>query len=85
MPTAYGAEFRQDVIVLTRNVEAPVAKIGTNFGLSATTPNRWIVIVELEKSGADATESAERSAPIGRQERSIQRHSANRRSGRKIF
>ena len=34
MPTAYGAEFRQDVIDVARKGEAPLAQIAKDFGLS---------------------------------------------------
>jgi transposase len=34
MPTAYGVEFRQDVIEVARKGEAPLAQIAKTFGLS---------------------------------------------------
>ena len=34
MPTAYGAEFRQDVIDVARKGVAPLARIAKNFGRS---------------------------------------------------
>ncbi len=45
MPTAYGAEFRQDVIDVARKGEAPLAQIAKDFGLSVTTLKRWIAIL----------------------------------------
>ncbi|PTT61306.1 IS3 family transposase [Arthrobacter sp. HMWF013] len=61
MPTAYGAEFRQDVIDVARKGEAPLAQIAKDFGLSVTTLKRWIAIAERKDSGAGpaAAESAE--------------------------
>lgn len=60
MPTAYGAEFRQDVIDVARKGEAPLAQIAKDFGLSITTLKRWIAIAERKGSGAaPAAESAE--------------------------
>ncbi|WP_204814805.1 IS3 family transposase [Paenarthrobacter ilicis] len=61
MPTAYGAEFRQDVIDVARKGEAPLAQIAKDFGLSVTTLKRWIAIADRKESGAGpaATESAE--------------------------
>ena len=61
MPTAYGAEFRQDVIDVARRGEAPLAQIAKDFGLSVTTLKRWIAIAERKDSGAGpaAAESAE--------------------------
>ncbi|MEW1951816.1 IS3 family transposase [Pseudarthrobacter sp902506025] len=61
MPTAYGAEFRQDVIDVARKGEAPLAQIAKDFGLSVTTLKRWIAIAERKESGASpaAAESAE--------------------------
>ncbi|WP_420180849.1 IS3 family transposase [Paenarthrobacter sp. TA1.8] len=52
MPTAYGAEFRQDVIDVARKGEAPLAQIAKDFGLSVTTLKRWIAIAERKDSGA---------------------------------
>ncbi|MDQ0078234.1 transposase-like protein [Arthrobacter oryzae] len=52
MPTAYGAEFRQDVIDVARKGEAPLAQIAKDFGLSVTTLKRWIAIAERTESGA---------------------------------
>ena len=49
-PTAYGAEFRQDVIDVARNGEAPMAQVAKDFGLSVTTLKRWIAIAELKDS-----------------------------------
>ncbi|WP_281450342.1 IS3 family transposase [Paenarthrobacter nitroguajacolicus] len=51
MPTAYGAEFRQDVIDVARKGEAPLAQIAKDFGLSVTTLKRWIAIAERKESG----------------------------------
>ena len=47
MPTAYGSEFRQDVIDVARKGEAPSSQIAKDFGLSATTLKRWMAIVDL--------------------------------------
>ena len=52
MPTAYGAEFRHDVIVVARKGEAPLAQIAKDFGLSFTTLKRWIAIAERKETGA---------------------------------
>jgi transposase len=61
MPTAYGAEFRQDVIDVARKGEAPLAQIAKDFGLSVTTLKRWIAIAERKDCGAGpaAAESVE--------------------------
>ena len=61
MPTAYGAEFRQDVIDVARKGEAPLAQIAKDFGLSVTTLKRWIAIAERKDSGTGpaAAESVE--------------------------
>ena len=60
MPTAYGAEFRQDVIDVARKGEAPLAQIAKDFGLSVTTLKRWVAIAERKGTGAvPAAESAE--------------------------
>ena len=42
MPTAYGAEFRQDVIFVACKGEAPLAQIAKDFGLPVTTLKRWM-------------------------------------------
>jgi transposase len=52
MPTAYGAEFRQDVIDVARKSEAPLAQIAKDFRLSVTTLKCWIAIAERKESGA---------------------------------
>lgn len=59
MPTAYGAEFRQDVIDVARKGEAPLAQIAKDFGLSVTTLKRWIAIAEPKESGTAETAAAE--------------------------
>ncbi|MDV8149714.1 IS3 family transposase [Arthrobacter sp. B10-11] len=61
MPTAYGAEFRQDVIDVARKGEAPLAQIAKDFGLSVATLKRWIAMAERKESGTGpaAAESAE--------------------------
>ena len=61
MPTAYGAEFRHDVIGVARKGEAPLAQIAKDFGLSVTTLKRWIAIAERKETGAGPApaESAE--------------------------
>lgn len=61
MPTAYGAEFRQDVADVAREGEAPLAQIAKDFGLSGTTLKRWIAIAERKETGAGPApaESAE--------------------------
>jgi sucrose-6-phosphate hydrolase SacC (GH32 family) len=51
-PTAFGAEFRQDVIEVARKGEAPLAQIAKDFGLSVTTLKRWIAIADRKESGA---------------------------------
>ena len=61
MPTAYGAEFRQDVIDVARNGEAPLSQIAKDFGLSVTTLKRWIAIADRKDAGTGPApaESAE--------------------------
>lgn len=61
MPTAYGAEFRQDVIDVARKGEAPLAQIAKDFWLSVTTLKRWIAIAERKDSGA-----GDRGGGVGR-------------------
>ncbi len=61
MPTAYGAEFRRDVIDVARKGEAPLTQIAKDLGLSVTTLKRWITIAERKEAGAGpaAAQSAE--------------------------
>lgn len=54
MPTAYGAEFRQDDIDVARKGEAPLAQIAKELGLSVTTLKRWIAIAERKETRAEA-------------------------------
>jgi transposase len=51
MPTAYGAEFRQDVIDVARKGEAPLAQIAKDFGLSVTTLKRWLPSPNVRNPG----------------------------------
>ena len=62
MPTACGAEFRQEVINVARKGEVPLVQIAKDFGLSVTTLKRWIAIAERKKSGA--APAAARSAEM---------------------
>jgi transposase len=59
MPTAYGTEFRQDVIDVASRGEAPLAQIAKDFGLSVTTLKRRIAIAERKETGPAAAEPAE--------------------------
>lgn len=61
MPTAFGAEFRQDVSDAARKGEGPLGQIAKDLGLSVTTLKRWIAIAKRKDSGAarPAAESAE--------------------------
>jgi transposase len=70
MPTAYGAEFRQDVIYVARKGGAPLAQIAKDFGLSVTTLKRWIAIAERKESGAGPA-AAESAVPTQRRRRRI--------------
>jgi transposase len=84
MPTAYGAEFRQDVIDVARKGEAPLAQIAKDFGLSVTTLKRWIAIAERKDSGAGpaAAESAAGTQLLALGSSTTVRRSRNgRRSG----
>ncbi|MHA7141883.1 IS3 family transposase [Arthrobacter sp. Sr33] len=62
MPTAYGAEFRQDVIDVARKGEAPLAQIAKDFGLSVTTLKRWLAIADRKETGV--TRAADDSAKM---------------------
>ena len=52
MPTAYGEEFRQDVIDEARKDEVPLACMANEFRLSVTTLKRWIAISERAETAA---------------------------------
>jgi len=53
MPTAYGAEFRQDVVNVARKGEAPLAQIAKDFGHSVTTLKRWIAIASVRRTSGE--------------------------------
>jgi transposase len=59
--TAYGAEFRQDVIGVAGKGEAPWRRLRRIWGFRVRTLKRWIAIAERKESGAGpaAAESAE--------------------------
>lgn len=71
MPTAYGAEFRQDVIDVARKGEAPLSQIAKDFGLSVTTLKRWIAIADRKDAGAGAGPAPAESAEM----RELRKHS----------
>jgi transposase-like protein len=58
VPTAYGAEFRQDLIEVACKGGAPLAQIAKDSGLSVTTLERWLAIAERKVPGAGAVPSS---------------------------
>lgn len=65
MPTAYGAEFRQDVIDVARKGEAPLSQIAKDFGLSVTTLKSF-AICEIGASCFRATATTSRRNSAGK-------------------
>jgi transposase len=59
MPTAYGMEFRQDVVGMPREGEAPLAQIAKDSGLSVTTLKRWIASAKRKDFGAPRSSAHE--------------------------
>lgn len=54
MPKAFPQEFRQDVIRVFRESDAPLAQVAKDFGISASCLERWTTIDERE-SGQPTT------------------------------
>ncbi len=62
MPKAFPREFRQDVIRVARQGEAPVSQVAKDFGISGSCLHRWLQQADVEdgkRPGVTVTESAE--------------------------
>ena len=66
MPKAFPKEFRDDVVAVARQREAPIARIAKDFGVSESCLNRWLQLADIEdgkRPGISREESAELSGP----------------------
>lgn len=62
MPKAFPKEFREDVIRVARQAEAPVSQVAKDFGISESCLHRWLQQADVEdgkRPGVTVTESAE--------------------------
>ena len=62
MPKAFPREFREDVIRVARQAEAPVSQVAKDFGISESCLHRWLQQADVEdgkRPGVTVTESAE--------------------------
>jgi transposase len=57
VPKPYPAEFRRDVIAVSRKSEASVAQVARDFGISETCLQRWLKIADREDGLAPPTAS----------------------------
>lgn len=61
MPVPYPKEFREDVVRVARQGDAPIAQVARDFGISESCLNRWLKIADGDDSsgpvpGASAAE-----------------------------
>ena len=62
MPKAFPKEFREDVIRVARQAEAPVSQVAKDFGISESCLHRWLQQADIEdgkRPGVTASESSE--------------------------
>ena len=62
MPKAFPKEFRDDVVRVARQAEAPIPQVAKDFGISESCLRRWLVADEVEagtRPGVTAAESTE--------------------------
>lgn len=62
MPKAFPLEFRQDVVAVARQGQAPLAQVAKDFGVSESCLQRWVKLADIEdgrRPGVTVLESAE--------------------------
>ena len=62
MPKPYPKEFRDDVVAVARQGQAPLTQIAKDFGISETCLQNWLRQADVEagcKPGVTSSESAE--------------------------
>ena len=62
MPKAFPLEFRQDVVAVARQGQAPLAQGAKDFGGSESCLQRWVKLADIEdgrRPGVTVLESAE--------------------------
>jgi transposase len=62
MPRAFPREFRDDVVAIARRREVSFEQIAKDFGISATTVQKWVSKAEIDegvKPGVTSAENAE--------------------------
>ena len=62
MPAPHPKEFRDDVVAVARQGEAPIAQIAADFGISESCLRNWLRQADVEagvRPGSTAVENAE--------------------------
>jgi transposase len=62
VPKPHPREFRDDVVAVARQGEAPIAQIAKDFGISESCLRNWLAKADVQdgrKPGVTASESAE--------------------------
>ena len=62
MPRPYPKEFREDVVRVARQGDAPISQIARDFGVSDATISNWLKAADVEegkRSGVTRAESDE--------------------------
>ena len=71
MPKPFPKEFREDVIRVYRDLDASMAQVAKDFGISASYLKRWLII--------DDRKSASPSPAVGRRTSPDELREANKR------
>jgi len=61
MPAPHPKEFRDDVVAVARNGEAPIAKLAADFGISESCLRNWMRQADVEDGVRPGTSAAENS------------------------
>jgi len=61
MPAPHPKEFRDDVVAVARNGEAPIAKLAADFGISESCLRNWLRQADVEDGVRPGTSAAENS------------------------
>lgn len=59
MPRAYPKEFRDDVVRVARQGDAPLSQIAKDFGIADSCLSRWLKQADIEDGKRDGTTRAE--------------------------
>lgn len=61
MPKPYPKEFRDDVVAVARQAQAPLSQIAKDFGISEGCLHNWLKNADIEDGHRDGLSGAERA------------------------